>query len=113
MRAELLDEYEDEREVEYQGEKYFVRDNGAVCRRSRPGQRRRRLDDAWTFGRPDESTGYMQLGSHVLHRIIEPSPVAEGVSLVVAAEDSEEKYVRLHRVANLPATREHVLADAE
>ena len=29
MRADLLDEYESEREVEYKGEKYFVRDNPA------------------------------------------------------------------------------------
>ncbi len=70
MRADLLEEYESEREVEYQGEKYFARDNGAVCRCSRPGQQKRPLDDAWTFGRPQESTGYMCLGSHVVHRIV-------------------------------------------
>jgi hypothetical protein len=70
MRADLLDEYESESEVEYQGEGYLVRDNGAVCRKSRAGQRRRKLDDVWTFGAPNHSTGYMHLGSHIVHRIV-------------------------------------------
>ncbi len=70
MRADLLGQYEREMAVEYQGEKYVVRDNGAVCRMSRAGRRRRRLDDAWTFGRPNDSTGYMTLGTHVVHRIV-------------------------------------------
>jgi len=70
MRTDLLNEYESEREVEYHGEKYSVRDNGAVCRRSRAGKRSRKLDDAWTFGRPNDSTGYMHLASHVVHRIV-------------------------------------------
>jgi len=70
MREDLLDEYESEREVEYQGERYLVRDNGAVCRKSRTGQRRRKLDDVWTFGGANYSTGYMHLGSHIVHRIV-------------------------------------------
>ncbi len=70
MRADLLDDYASEREVDYQGERYLVRDNGAVCRKSRAGQRRRKLDDVWTFGAPNDSTGYMHLGSHIVHRIV-------------------------------------------
>ncbi len=70
MSVDLLDEFQSEREVEYQGEKYLVRDNGAVFRIGRPGQRRRPLDDAWTFGRPQESTGYMCIASHIVHRIV-------------------------------------------
>ena len=78
MPADLLDQYERQVEIEYLGEKYLVRDNGAVCRPSRPGGRKRQLDDAWTFGRPSDSTGYMYISSHVVHRIValafHPSP---------------------------------------
>jgi hypothetical protein len=70
MRADLLDQYERQVEIEYEGEKYLVRDNGAVCRTSRSGSRKRKLDDAWTFGRANDSTGYMYVGSHVVHRIV-------------------------------------------
>ena len=61
-----------EREVActYRGEEYCVRDNGAVFRRSREGKRMRPLDEAWTFGKPCASTGYMGLSSHRVHRIV-------------------------------------------
>lgn len=65
-----LNEYERQVEVEYRGEAYLVRDNGSVFRRSRVEGRRRQLDEIWTFGRPSGSTGYMQLGEHVVHRIV-------------------------------------------
>lgn len=70
MSTELLNDFAREVEAAYRGEVFLVRDNGAVLRRSRPGQRARKLDDEWTFGRPDDSTGYMMLGSHVVHRIV-------------------------------------------
>lgn len=56
--------------VEYRGDAYLVRDNGAVYRRSRQGKRVRELDEVWTFGRPDRWSGYMHIGSHVVHRIV-------------------------------------------
>jgi hypothetical protein len=70
MRADLLDEYDRQVEVEYKGEKYLVRDNGAVCRTRRAGGRKRPLDDVWTFGKPNASTGYMQVCTHIVHRIV-------------------------------------------
>ncbi|MGH8436693.1 MAG: HNH endonuclease signature motif containing protein, partial [Pseudomonas sp.] len=66
----MLDQYERQVEVQYQGEKYLVRDNGAICRTSRSGHPKRKLDDDWTFGRPSASKGYMLCGSHVVHRIV-------------------------------------------
>lgn len=70
MREELLQDFLREVEVTFEGEVYLVRDNGAVLRRSRPGGRRRQLDDVWTFGRQEPSTGYMAIGSHKVHRIV-------------------------------------------
>jgi len=70
MNIELLDQYDHEVEVEYKGEHYLVRDNGAVCRMQKPGSRRRPLDGKWTFGNKSSNKGYMQVSSHVVHRII-------------------------------------------
>jgi hypothetical protein len=70
METRLLDQFDREFEAEYRGELYRVRDNGAVCRQRKPDQRKRKLDDVWTFGRPNASTGYMHVGSEVVHRIV-------------------------------------------
>src|SRR5262245_8011064 len=66
----LLDQFDQELEVAYRGEVYRVRDNGAVCRQPKPAKRKRPLDGIWTFGWPNASTGYMHIGSEVVHRII-------------------------------------------
>ncbi|MCK4394900.1 HNH endonuclease, partial [Candidatus Bipolaricaulota bacterium] len=71
MKIELLDQYGREKEAEFDGETYFVRDNGAVYRKHRPSRRRSRLlDENWTFGRRVASSGYMYIGSHAVHRIV-------------------------------------------
>ncbi|MDZ4087367.1 MAG: HNH endonuclease signature motif containing protein [Tabrizicola sp.] len=54
----------------YRGESYRVRDNGAILRCTRLGQRKRPLDDTWTFGTPSASDGYMAISGHKLHRIV-------------------------------------------
>ena len=62
--------FEKQREVPYKDEVYLVRDNGAVLRRARPQARRRRLDEVWTFGNLNRHSGYFQICSHVVHRIV-------------------------------------------
>jgi len=62
--------YEREVDCDYRGEKYLVRDNGAVFRKSRPGKRKRPLDEKWTFGNPCDHSGYMKLSNVVAHRIV-------------------------------------------
>lgn len=84
QNEELLHRFDEEREVAFKEEAYFVRDNGAVLRRARPGVRRRKLDDFWTFGSPNKQTGYLVVCDHVVHRIVAtafhgPSPSAEHV----------------------------------
>ncbi|MEJ2378562.1 MAG: HNH endonuclease signature motif containing protein, partial [Pseudolabrys sp.] len=70
MHAALLDQFDRELEVEYRDERYLVRDNGLVCRQRKSDRRKRPLDDIWTFGSPNASTGYMHIGSEVVHRIV-------------------------------------------
>ncbi|MGR3565011.1 MAG: HNH endonuclease signature motif containing protein [Heliomarina sp.] len=67
---EQLHNFISEATCTYRGEDYCVRDNGAVLRRSRPGKRRRPLDETWTFGNPSTSDGYMGISSHKVHRIV-------------------------------------------
>jgi hypothetical protein len=59
------------REVEcvYKNERYTVRDNGAVLRHARKGQRLRNYDNHWTFGKPNNN-GYMLINTEVIHRIV-------------------------------------------
>jgi hypothetical protein len=66
----MLLSFEEEREVAFKEEVYFVRDNGAVRRRARVNVRRRRLDDVWTFGSLNKQTGYLVVSDHVVHRIV-------------------------------------------
>lgn len=65
-----VDTYVNERECEFKGEKYIVRDNGAVMRLSKKNYRKRKLDNKWTFGVGDKTTGYLKFSSIPIHRII-------------------------------------------
>lgn len=65
----LLDIFEEEKTCEYNEDSYSVRDNGAVYRHSRKNKRLRKLDNQWTFGKPN-NYGYMLIASEVVHRIV-------------------------------------------
>lgn len=65
-----VDLFKTEVACSYRGESYLVRDNGAVFRCAREGQRKRPLDEIWTFGTPSDHDGYMALASHKLHRVV-------------------------------------------
>lgn len=62
-------EYSREVECEYKGEKYKVRDNGAILRMAREGKPKRPKDETWTFG--DKIVhGYAQFCGIRVHRIV-------------------------------------------
>ena len=62
-------EYTREVECEYKGEKYKVRDNGAVFRMAREGKPKRPKDETWTFGHRIDR-GYAWFCSEAVHRIV-------------------------------------------
>ncbi len=66
----MLNDYTEIRECTYKGERYSVRNNGAVFRHEREGKRIRKNDDIWTFGKPNMNNGYMEFGSEKVHRIV-------------------------------------------
>ncbi len=65
-----INTYTQERKCAIQNESYLVRDNGAVLRHSQEGKRLRKLDDQWTFGKLNERTGYLEIASVRIHRIV-------------------------------------------
>ncbi|MDR2122540.1 MAG: HNH endonuclease [Flavobacteriaceae bacterium] len=59
-----------EKQCTYKGEKYSVRDNGAVLKHPREGKRPRPTDNKWTFGKFKAKIGYMEIASVRIHRIV-------------------------------------------
>lgn len=66
----LLDEYKETKDCLYKGEHYSVRDNGAVFRHAQNPSKPRKLDNQWTFGKKNTTTGYMTIGNHRIHIIV-------------------------------------------
>jgi hypothetical protein len=64
-----VEEFERQVECLYKGERYAVRDNGAIFRHPKPGKTVRKLDNTWTTGNPNNN-GYLLIGSEVVHRIV-------------------------------------------
>src|SRR4051812_8750616 len=62
--------YGKEVRISYRGEEFLVRDNGMICRLRRPNQRERPADEIWTYGSQNLSSGYMEIGGLVVHRIV-------------------------------------------
>lgn len=65
-----IDDYTREEKCVYKGRCYHVRDNGAIYREARQGSLLSKLDEVWTFGKFDDRTGYMLIGSERVHRIV-------------------------------------------
>jgi len=57
-------------ECDYKAERYSVRDNGAVLRYPLDGKRPRPTDNKWTFGKLNSKTGYLEISSVRIHRIV-------------------------------------------
>ena len=70
METRLIDVFDSERLCEYKGRTYRVRDNGAIMRLPKEGCRKSRLDEVWTFGTKDPTSGYMLFASSVrVHQV--------------------------------------------
>ena len=68
--SDLLNEYLAIKECVYKGEKYCVRDNGAVKRIPKDENKHRKYDNVWTFGKANDKTGYMYIAGQRVHRIV-------------------------------------------
>ena len=65
-----LDDFKQEKECVYKNERYSVRDNGAVLRFPFDVRRSRPTDNKWTFGKLNEKTGYLEIATVRVHRVV-------------------------------------------
>lgn len=65
-----VDDFNEIKDCIYKDEHYSARDNGAEMRHPREDKRIRKDDNVWTFGKPNEKTGYMEIAGQRVHRIV-------------------------------------------
>ncbi|MDH7462180.1 HNH endonuclease signature motif containing protein [Chitinophagaceae bacterium 26-R-25] len=65
-----VNQFKKECECTYKEEGYAVRDNGGVLRYPLAGKRPRPNDNNWTFGKLNRKTGYFEIASARIHRIV-------------------------------------------
>lgn len=111
-----VEDYIEERNCEYKGRLYSVRDNGAVYRHQKEGSRPAPLDNVWTFGKKDFSNGYMMIAGLRVHQIVATAfhGMPESPNLVVDHIDNNKCnnrpsnlhwVTRLENALNNPITR--------
>ena len=67
----MIESYSGEtKQCTYKNEQYSVRDNGEVFRHTPEGKRPRQLDNFWTFGKVNDKTGYLEISTERIHRIV-------------------------------------------
>lgn len=114
-----IDVFDAIRDCVYKDEHYSVRDNGAILRHSREDKRRRKLDNIWTWGIPNDNNGYMTWGSEKVHRIVATAfhGKAPGDNYVVDHIDTNRRnnrpenlrwVTRLENVLKNPITRARI-----
>ncbi len=70
MAAVDVNDFTQAKDCVFEGERYSVRDNGAILRHSSEGKRARANDNHWTFGKVNKDNGYLHLASVRIHRIV-------------------------------------------
>lgn len=108
-------------QCEYKGRHYLVRDNGAILRLPEAGIRKSKLDNVWTFGRKDESCGYMIFTGNIrVHQVVctafhgpapEPNMVVDHIDTNRCNNRPENlRWVtRLENALNNPITRKRII----
>ncbi len=82
-----INDFTNEKECIYDGERYSVRDNGAVFRHPPIGKQARANDKQWTFGKTNSNNPYLHISSVRIHRI---------VATAFHGEPPDPKYVADH-----------------
>lgn len=81
----------------YKGEKYSVRDNGAILRHPKNPDKPRPNDNVWTFGKREDRTGYLIFSRNNVHRIVATAFLGDSPS-----EDCVIEHVDRDRINNSP-----------
>lgn len=113
------DDYSEVKECDYKDEHYSVRDNGAIMRHSREGKPIRKDDNVWTFGKKDDTTGYMLFCGARVHIIVATAFYGEHDSKVYVVDhkdtnrcnnrpDNLRWLTKLENVLNNPVTLKRI-----
>lgn len=70
MTAIDINDFSQKKQCTYEGERYSVRDNGAVFRHKSEGKRARPNDNQWIFGAENSSNPYLHISNIRVHRIV-------------------------------------------
>lgn len=116
----MINDYKEIKECVYKEERYSVRDNGAIMRHLREGKKPRIDDGIWTFGKKNETNGYMYLGSHRVHIIVATAFLGERDSKVYVVDHIDTNrcnnrienlhwFTRLENAINNPITRNKII----
>lgn len=70
MNSNLLDVFDCEKQCEYKGRIYIVRDNGAICRLPKEGGRISKWDNVWTFGTKNSDAYMIFTGNIRVHQVV-------------------------------------------
>lgn len=114
------DDFVEEKECDYKGEHYSVRDNGAIMRHARVRKAVRKDDNIWTFGKKDDKTGYMLFCGARVHIIVAIAFFGEHDSKVYVVDHKDINRcnnrpnnlrwcTRLENDLNNPATRKKII----
>lgn len=115
-----VNNFTSELRVFIKGEKYSVRDNGAVLRHAKNKLKPRPNDAFWTFGRVNHRNGYMHLGDMRVHRIVceafhgEP-PTAQHIVDHIDTNRQNNRpenlrwITKLENILNNPITRRRII----
>lgn len=116
-----IDHYGSERELEYEGEIYLVRDNGAVYRKHGMDRRTNSFDETWTFGVLGQQGRYLCIGSAKVHRVVAiaflgPPPSEEYVVDHINRDKTNNRVenlrwiTRLENVMRHPGVRKRIIS---
>ena len=115
-----IDNFKQQVECVYKDERYSIRDNGAVFRHPRDGKRPRKYDNFWTFGKLNDTHGYMEVASVRVHIIVAtafhgPKPTKEHVVDHIDTNrrnnrpDNLRWVTRLENALDNPITRKRII----
>lgn len=119
MTAVDVNNFSQEKQCTYEGERYCIRDNGAAFRYQPEGKRARANDNQWTFGKENSSNPYLYISNIRVHRIVAIAFHGEppGPNYVVDHIDSNCRnnrpenlrwLTRLENALKNPATRKKI-----
>ena len=107
-------------ECTYKDEKYAARDNGEILRYPRDSKHPRPTDNKWTLGKLNDKTGYMEIASVRVHRIVATAfhgapPTKEHVVDHIDTNKQNNRpenlrwVTRLENALNNPITRKRII----